>query len=78
MVLRFDALPLFENGRCSAEVDIGRCDVVQACVVSAVVIVRDELPIAVFELTWLVVVLQQDPIFHRAVISLVLPCVIGW
>ncbi len=60
----FDALPLFENGRCSAEVDIGRCDIVQALVVSAVVILLDELRDAVADLA--VVVLKQDPGFSSS------------
>ena len=38
--------------------------------VSTVVVVLDELLDVVFELSWQVVVLQQDPVFHRAVISL--------
>jgi hypothetical protein len=37
-------------------------------VVSAVVVVRDELADALFELSWQIVVFQQDPIFHRAAI----------
>src|SRR5258708_2753889 len=47
-----------------------RRQVVQALVVSTVVVVLDELLDALFELSWQVVVLQQDPVFHRAVISL--------
>jgi hypothetical protein len=39
-------------------------------VVSAIVVVLDELADALFELSWQTVVFQQDPIFHRAVISL--------
>src|SRR5262249_10247089 len=33
-------------------------------------VVADELLDAVFELSWQVVVVQQDPVFHRAMISL--------
>src|SRR4249919_607566 len=43
---------------------------VQALVVSTVVVVLDELVDAMFELTWQIVVFQQDLVFHRAVISL--------
>jgi hypothetical protein len=39
----FDALPSFENSRPSAEVDVGRREVVQPLVVSVFVIVLDEL-----------------------------------
>src|ERR1700746_534649 len=69
----FDLFPPFENGLTASEVDVSRRQVVQALVVSTVVVVRDELLDALFELSWQVVVLQQDPVFHRAVISLDLP-----
>src|SRR5262245_57509059 len=52
------------------EVDVSRRQVVQALVVSTVVVVADELLDALFELSWQVVVVQQDPVFHRAMISL--------
>ena len=68
--LSFDGFPPFKYSRSSAEVDVSRRQVVQALVVSTVVVVLDELVDAVFELTWQIVVLQQDPVFHRAVISL--------
>src|SRR5499427_9336384 len=66
----FDLLPPFENDLAAPEVDVSRRQVVQALVVSTVVIVADELLDAVFELSWQVVVVQQDPVFHRATISL--------
>src|SRR6266436_9733898 len=66
----FDLFPPFENGLTAPEVDVSRRQVVQALVVSTVVVVLDELLDALFELSWQVVVLQQDPVFHRAVISL--------
>jgi hypothetical protein len=58
----FDDLPLFEYGRCSAEVDVSRRQVVRAFVISAIVVVLDELADVVFELAWQVVALQQDPV----------------
>src|SRR5258708_20342813 len=66
----FDLFPPFENGLTAPEVDVNRRQVVQALVVSRVVVVLDELVDALLELSWQVVVLQQDPVFHRAVISL--------
>ena len=41
--LSFDGFPPFKYGRCSAEVDVSRRQVVQALVVSRVVVVLDEL-----------------------------------
>src|SRR5262249_21485796 len=66
----FDLFPPFENGLAAPEVDVSRRQVVQALVVSTVVVVADELLDALFELSWQVVVVQQDPVFHRAMISL--------
>src|SRR5215471_6313259 len=66
----FDLFPPFENGLAAREVDVSRRQVVQALVVSTVVVVPDELRDAMFELSWQVVVVQQDPVFHRAMISL--------
>jgi hypothetical protein len=66
----FDVFPPFKNGRSSAKVDVGRCQVVQALVVSAIVVVLDKLADALFELTWQIVVLLQNAVFHRSMISL--------
>ena len=66
----FDLVPPFENGLTAPEVDVSRREVVQALVVSTVVVVLDEFRDALFELSWQVVVLQQDAVFHRAVISI--------
>src|SRR5215470_17966015 len=66
----FDLFPPFENDLAAPEVDVSRRQVVQALVVSTVVVVADELLDALFELSWQVVVVQQDPVFHRAMISL--------
>ena len=38
--------------------------------VPAIVVVLDELADALFELSWQIVVFQQDPVFHRAMIPL--------
>jgi len=47
----FDLFPPFENGLTAPEVDVSRRQVVQALVVSAVVVVPDELLDALFELS---------------------------
>jgi precorrin-6A synthase len=61
----FDLFPPFENGLTAPEVDVNRRQVVQALVVSRVVVVLDELLDALFELSWQVVVLQQDLCFEK-------------
>jgi hypothetical protein len=42
--------------------------VVEALVVSAIVVVRDELSDALLELTRQIVVVEQDAVFHRSMI----------
>jgi hypothetical protein len=49
--LSFDGFPPFKYGWCSAEVDVSRRQVVQALVVSTVVVVLNELADAVFKLS---------------------------
>ena len=66
----FDFLPFPEYGFVPSEVDVGRCDVVQALVVSFVVVVVDECPDLAFEITGKVVVFQQNPVLHGLVPAL--------
>ncbi len=40
--LSFDPLSLFQNGLPAPEIDIGRCEVLQALVVASVIVVIDE------------------------------------
>lgn len=63
--LFFDPFPFSENGFVAAEIDIGWCDVVQALVVTLVVIVVDECPDLAFEIAGKVIVFQQDAVLHR-------------
>jgi len=62
-----DLLPFPENGFVAPEVDVGRCDVVQALVVALVVIVIDEGPDLAFKVAGQVVILQQNPVLHGLV-----------
>ena len=48
--LFLDLCPFSQNGLVSPEVDVGRCDVVQALVVALVVVVIDEGPDLAFEM----------------------------
>src|SRR6516165_1613020 len=68
----FDLFPPFKNGLAAPEVDVSRRQVVRALVISRVVVVLDELREALFELSGQVGFAQQDPVFHRAMISLYL------
>ena len=62
--LFFDPFPLSENGFVASEVDVSRCDVVQAFVVTLVVVVLDEGFDLAFEITRQIVVFQQYPVLH--------------
>ena len=65
-----DFLPLPDDCFIAPEVDVSRCDVVEALVVSLVVVVIDERPDLVFEVAGQVVVFEQNPIFHGLVPTL--------
>src|SRR5208282_773347 len=55
---QLDVFPPCEDGLSTAEVDIGRGQVVETLVIAPQVVVVDELGEALFELTWQVVVLR--------------------
>ena len=63
--LFLDPFPLSENGSVAPEVDVGRCDVVQALVVTLVVITIDECPDLSFQIAGKVIVFQQHTVLHR-------------
>ncbi len=63
--LSFDPFPLSENCSVTPEVDVGRCDVVQALVVTLVVVIIDKFPDLAFEIAGKIVVFQQYAVLHR-------------
>ena len=62
--LFLDPFPFSENGFVAAKVDIGRCDVVEALVVSLVVVIVDECPDLAFEIAGQIIVFQQYAVLH--------------
>ena len=68
--LSLDPFSLLDDGRCPAEVGIGRCHVVEALVITLVVVVLDERLDLLFEIAGQEVVLQQDAVFERLVPAL--------
>ncbi len=71
----FDPFPLFENGFVASEVEVGRCDVVQALVVTLVVVIVDEGLDLGFEIAGQEVVFQQDAVLQSLMPSLRCPAV---
>jgi hypothetical protein len=67
---RLDVFPPCQDPLGTTEVDIGRGQIVETLVVTPQVVVSDELGEALFELTWQVVVLEQDLVLHGAVVAL--------
>jgi hypothetical protein len=61
-----DLRSLPKNGFVAAKVVVGPCDVVQALVVSLVVVIRDEGPDLAFEVTRHVIVLRAAHGFNAA------------
>ena len=66
----FDPFSLLQDGLAAPEVDVGRGKVLQALVVSTMVIVIDEGVDLLPEIAGQVVVLQQDAVFQGLVPSL--------
>ena len=63
----FDPFSLFDDGFCSAEVGICRCDVFQALVIALVIVVLDERFDLCFQIAGEVIIFQQDAIFQGLV-----------
>ena len=62
--LSFDPFPVSKNGFVAAEVDISWSDVGQALVVSLITVVVEEGPDLALEITWKVVVFQQNSVLQ--------------
>ena len=63
--LSFDPFTLKQDGVAASEVDIGRCQVLQAFVVAVVIVVIDEAIDVRFEVARQVVVVEQDAVLER-------------
>ena len=68
--LLFDPFSLSQNGLAAPEVDISRGEVLQALVVSSVVVVLDEGVDLLPEIAGQIVVLQQHAVLHGLVPAL--------
>src|SRR4030095_218769 len=68
--LSFDPFSFQKDGLAAPEVDVGRCQVGDALVVSQMVVVGDEVAYPGLELGRQIVVLEQDAILQRLMPSL--------
>jgi hypothetical protein len=59
-----DLCPFSDDGFVASEVDVGGCHVVQALVVSFVIVVINEGPDLAFKIAGQIVVFQQNPVLH--------------
>jgi len=62
--LLFDLFPFPQNGFIAPEVDVSGRDVIQALVVSLVVVIVDERADLAFKIAGQVIVFQQNPVLH--------------
>ena len=60
--LFLDLGPFPQNGFVAPKVDVSGCDVVQALVITLVVVVIDEGADLTFKIAWSVIVFQQDTV----------------
>ena len=63
----FDPFSFQKDGSASAEVDVGRCEVLQAFMVTPVIVVLDEGRDLGCEITGQIVVLEQNAVLERLV-----------
>ena len=66
----FDPFSFQKDGSASAEVDVGRCQVLQAFMVTPVIVVLDEARDLGFEITGQIIVLEQNAVLERRVPAL--------
>ena len=60
----FDPFSFAQDLFAAPEVDVSGCEVLQALVISVMIVVADELAYLGFEVTGQEVVLQKDPVFQ--------------
>ncbi len=68
--LSFDPFSLFQNGLATSEVDVGRREVLQALVITPVIVVIDEGVDLLSEIARKIVVFQQDAVLEGLVPTL--------
>lgn len=66
----FDRFPLQQDGLASAGVDVGGGEIVQAFMVSSVIVVADEGVDLGLEVSWQELVFEQDAVFQCLVPTL--------
>ncbi len=74
----FDAVPFQHDDVAAPEVDVGGCEVTEALMVAAVVVMIDEAGNLPLEITRQEVVFEQDAVLQRLVPSLDLTLGLGW
>ena len=72
-----DPFPSVDDVPVSSEVDVGGCEVAEAFVISAVIVALDEGTDGGLEITWQIVVFEQDAVLQGLVPSLDLALGLG-
>ena len=60
-----DVVTSFEDARSSSEVDVSRCEIAQAFMVTAMVVVIDERADLSLEIAGQIIILKQDAVLER-------------
>ena len=66
----FDPFTLKQDGLAASEVDVGRCQVLQAFMVTPMIVVLDEARDLGFEITGQIIVLEQNAVLEGLVPAL--------
>jgi len=73
--LSFNPFTLFDDGLCTSEVDVGGCDVADAPVITAMIVMHDEGLDLKLEIAGQEVVLEQDAVLEGLMHRSILPWV---
>jgi len=76
--LCFDLLPFCQDCWAGPEVDVGGCQIAEAFVISAMVVVLDKGGYGRLKLTLQIVVFEQDAVLESLVPALDLALRLGW
>ena len=74
---KFDAFAFYKDRLRSAEVDVGRCEVVDALMIADVIVMFDEGVDLPFEISGQIIVVEQNAVLHGLVPALDLSLGLG-
>ena len=66
---KFDVFPFSDDSLITTEIDVSGCDVVNGLMIPMIVVIFDKLANLLFQITWQIIVFQENTVLHRLVPS---------